>query len=308
MRILRSTFILLAVSLVASPAAADVDIAKADKLFAEGLALRESNLEQSCAKFDESLQYNPQAIGTLLNVALCDEKLGRIASAVVKFSEARDRAKEQQLTDYITAAEEHIAALTPELPYLQLKFGVPPIADTKILVNDQVVGMDRIGKLAVDPGEVSITVSAPGRLPYQTKIIVAKREMKDVEIPELEKSVTVKSSRRTLGLITTASGVAAIGGGVVIGLFARRSYNNAIKDCTQVPDTPPQCPPDAQTDTEKARTLGTVGTVVGVIGVVAVGVGLYVWLRAPKDTGERKVSLVPHVSSETAGLAAVGSF
>ncbi|MBA3393856.1 MAG: hypothetical protein H0T89_14505 [Deltaproteobacteria bacterium] len=307
MGILRSTLILLAVTLVASPAAADVDIAKADKLFAEGLALRESNLEQSCAKFNESLQYNPQAIGTLLNVALCDEKLGRIASAVVKFSEARDRAKEQQLADYIKAAEEHIASLTPELPYLQLKFGVAPIADTKILVNDQVVGMDRIGKLAVDPGEVSITVSAPGRLPYQTTIIVAKREMKDVEIPELEKSVTVKSSRRTIGLITTASGVAAIGAGVAIGLFARSSYNDAIKKCNQMTD-PPQCPSEAQTDTEKARTLGTVGTVVGVIGIAAASVGIYMWLRAPKDTGERKVSLVPHVSSETAGLAAVGSF
>ncbi|RPI08483.1 MAG: hypothetical protein EHM63_06195, partial [Actinobacteria bacterium] len=50
---------------------------KADALFAEGVKLRDSNLELACAKFGASLQLNPQAIGVLLNVAMCDEKHGR---------------------------------------------------------------------------------------------------------------------------------------------------------------------------------------------------------------------------------------
>src|SRR5512143_4337650 len=89
----------------------DPRIEKADRLFAEGKALLGSNLLQACEKFDESLRENPAAIGTLLNVALCDEKLGRVASAVAKFSEARDRAKEQGLAEHVRAAEEHIAKL-----------------------------------------------------------------------------------------------------------------------------------------------------------------------------------------------------
>src|SRR4051812_10367911 len=70
---------------VLRPAAAEDKVAKADALFAEGIKLRDSNLELACAKFGESLQLNPQAIGTLLNVALCDERLGRLASALRRF-------------------------------------------------------------------------------------------------------------------------------------------------------------------------------------------------------------------------------
>jgi len=40
----------------------------------------------------------------LLNVALCDEKLGRFASASAKFAEARDRAKEQGMDVHRKAA------------------------------------------------------------------------------------------------------------------------------------------------------------------------------------------------------------
>lgn len=309
MGIARSSLFVV-VLLASSTAAADVDIAKADKLFAEGLALRDSNLEQSCAKFEESLSYNPQAIGTLLNVALCDEKLGRIASAVAKFSEARDRAKEQQLAEHLEAAEEHIAALTPELPYLTIRFGTPPIADTKILIDDHVVPMAKIERFAVDPGERVIVVSAPGRLPFQTKIMIAKREEKQVEVPELARSVTVKSSRRTIGIITTASGAAAIATGVVIGIVAKGRYDDALKLCDTTRE-PAHCPPESQTKTENARTLGNVGTVVGAVGVVAAGVGLYLWLGAPRSSEAREargVSIVPHVSPEAAGLTAVGRF
>src|SRR5262249_28132096 len=96
----------------------DPRIDKAHQLFAEGRALMASNLTGACDKFVEPLQYTPAAIGTLLNVALCDEKLGKIASALARFTDARDRAKEQNLPEHVRAAEDHIASLTPSVPHL----------------------------------------------------------------------------------------------------------------------------------------------------------------------------------------------
>src|SRR5262247_3294211 len=133
------TTALLAAS--ASRAQADPRIDKADQLFAEGKALMASNLIQACDKFEESLHYNPAAIGTLLNVALCDEKLGKVASAVSKFTEARDHAKEQNLPEHVRAAEDHIAALTPSVPHLAIQLS-EPLPDTSVLVDDRVVARD----------------------------------------------------------------------------------------------------------------------------------------------------------------------
>src|SRR5690349_16906011 len=105
----------------AGRAQADPRIDRADQLFTEGKALLPSNLIQACSKFEESLQYNPAAIGTLLNVALCDEKLGKLASALARFTEARDHAKEQNLAEHVRAAEDHIATLTPSVPHLAIQ-------------------------------------------------------------------------------------------------------------------------------------------------------------------------------------------
>jgi hypothetical protein len=299
---------ILVVAALGARAHADTDIQEADKLFAEGLALRDTNLQQSCDKFRQSFEKNPQAIGTLMNVALCDEKFGKIASAVNKFSEARDRAKEGNLPEYLEEAEKHINALTPDLPKVTVKFLAGKPNGTKVLIGELVLPMNQIdaGKpVAVDPGELAIVVSAPGRLAYETKMMIGKKEVKSIEVPELKKGVTVKSSRRTIGLITTISGGATVATSIVIGLFARNRYNDkeAIGACTNG-----VCPAEAQTKVENARQLGTVGTVVGAVGIVATGVGLYLWLTAPKESADRKVTLVPAVGPETAGLAAVGRF
>jgi type III secretion system FlhB-like substrate exporter len=292
--------------------APDPRIEKADRLFAEGKALLGSNLVQACAKFDESLHENPAAIGTLLNVALCDEKLGRVASAVAKFSEARNRAKEQGLPEHVRAAEEHIAALTPSVPHLALTL-TEPLPDMSILIDGTLVAPGALASVAVDPGERVIVVNASARLPYRTKIIVGKAEHKDVVIPALAKSIIIKSSRLRIGQITTIVGGAALGTGLGLGLYARNLYHKQFDDgrCTHAePDD--LCSPQGQTQTNRARTLGNVGTVVGVAGVAVAGVGVYLWLRAPNSTPngprDQRLTVVPEVSADGLGVVAAGRF
>ena len=292
--------------MLATRAHAEVDIKEADRLFALALSLRESNLEQSCKYFDESLEKNPNAIGTLMNVALCDEKLGKIASAHRRFSEARDRAKEGNLPEYIAEAESHIKTLEADLPHVTIKFLVPPPDGTRVLIGETVIPPSQYGNAAVDPGELVIVVSAPGRLAYETRMIIAKKESKPIEVPELKKGVTVKgSSRKSIGIIVTAAGGAAIVTSQILGLYARSKYNtNHDKGC----DMNDVCSAEEQSQTEKARTVGNVGTVVGIVGVAAAGVGLYLWITAPKEPTEKRLTFVPNVTPESAGLAAIGRF
>jgi hypothetical protein len=293
--------------------APDPQIEKADALFAEGKALVDSNLLQACTKFEESLHLNPAAIGTLLNVALCDEKLGRIASAIVKFSEARDRAKEQGLPEHIRAAEEHILALEPSVPHVAITL-TEQLPETKILIDDAIIALDAIANVAVDPGERVIVVSAPARLPYRAKLVFARGEHKDLTIPALAESVTVRSSQRRIGQIATGVGATAAGAGLGFGLYALHLYNKQFDDgrCRHVAGTGDLCQPNGQSRTERARSLGNVGTVLGIAGVVVTGVGAFLWYGAPastsNDPGDKKVSVVPSIGPDGLGIVALGRF
>ena len=306
MGILRNALVVL--TLLASRAHADIDIKEADRLFAVGLSLRDTNREQSCKYFRDSLEKNPQAIGTLMNVALCDELLGKIASAHARFSEALDRAKEGNLPDYVEEADAKIKALKDDLPHVTIKFLGERPTGTRVLIGDIVVTqtqLDNNEQVAVDPGELVIIVSAPGRLAYETRMMIGKKETKPIEVPELKKGVTVKSSsRRQIGIITTAAGAGLVITGQVLALVARSRYKKAKKDGC-VMDI---CEPDAQADIESAMTLGDVGTGVSIAGIVAAGVGAYLWITAPKDPTEKRVTFVPNVTPESAGITAVGRF
>lgn len=296
----------------AEPATA-AKLAHADQLFAEAKALLGANLIQACDKFDQSLRENPAAIGTLLNVALCDEKLGRIASAVTKFTEARDRAVEQGLRQHVRAAEDHIAALTPDVPHLSIKL-TAPVADTTVLIDDHVVDRDALDHVAVDPGERVIVVSAPTRMTYRATVVIGKAEHQDVRIPALAVAIVVRSSQRRIGQITTAAGGVALGAGIGLGLYARHMYQSQLGH--QQPgdgrcDAAGHCEPSGLARTQRAQTLGNVGTVVGVVGAVATGVGIYFWYRAPREPGnatDTKLTVVPQLGADGVGIVAAGRF
>jgi len=299
----------------AAGAAPSPKVARADQLFAEGKALLGTNLLQACGKFDESLRENPAAIGTLLNVALCDEKLGRIASAVARFSEARDRALEQGLREHVRAAEEHLADLAPKVPYLAIKL-TEPVADTTILIDGRVVALDAVDHVAVDPGERVIVVSAPARLPYRATLIVALAAQQDVVIPALAKSIVVHSSQRRIGQIAAGAGGVMIGTGLGLGFYARHLYRAQFGH--RVPgdglcDDMNRCEERGQSQIQHARTLGNVGTAVGVVGLAVAGAGAYLWYRAPRDSGaeasaDPKLVVVPALTTDCLGIAATGRF
>jgi tetratricopeptide (TPR) repeat protein len=295
------------------PAAADIDNEKADKLFTEALALRDSNPVAACEKFEQALGFNPQAIGTRLNVALCDERLGRIASAADKFAEVADRARDQNLGEFLRAAEEHLAVLTPEIPHLTITFVEPPIAETKLLIDDRVIPIDKLQqapRLAIDPGDRVITVTAPGRVAFKTTLRIAKRDDKPLEIPPLAKSV-IKSSRRTIGKITVAAGTLTVGTGIVLGLVARSHYNKEFSGLMPHCNSETKaCTDEGISAVQSARTLANVSTAVTVVGFGAIAVGAYLWLRSPsaESSPPAKVSLVPHVAPNEAGIIAIGRF
>ena len=114
------------------------------------------------------------------------------------------------------------------------------------------------------------------------------------------------SSRKSIGIITTVAGGGLIITGQVLALVARKKYNDNQK--APFCDEMDICEAEAQSQIEKAITLGNVGTVVSIAGIAAAGVGLYLWITAPSEPTEKRLTFVPNVTPESAGITAVGRF
>lgn len=311
MRIAAERLVLVGALVLAAvrPAAADDNIAKADALFAEGVKLRDSDVELACAKFGESLELNPQAIGTLLNVAVCDEKQGRIATAVRRFREARQRAAEDKLAEHLKLANEKIAALSPDVPHVKIRFlAPPPHAEPTVIFDGRLITPGTSDDVAADPGERVLVVSAPGYVSFQKTILITKGARTTIDVPALAKAVS--SSRRTVGKLAVLSGGALTVTGVTLGYFASRRYRRQFDsdECRYVGGDP-SCSPDGHSAIKSARTLGNVGTVIGGVGLAAAITGGILWYFAPaRPTSERSVRIVPQVAPDASGVAVVGRF
>lgn len=299
----------LAVAQPAKPS--DNTVARADALFEEAQALLGTDLNAACAKFAESYELNPHALGTLLNVARCDEKLGRIASAHEKFKLARDIAAEQlasgskDVAAHKKAAITHIDALEKRIPHVTIELVPPILPDITIVVDGKAHAKDKLATLPVDPGSHTIVVSAPGYQSQEVSFAIAEGEHHTVAVPRLEKSVTVGRSRRTIGIIVGGSGAVVGLTGIVVGLVARSRYN----DTTSCHADGSCDLPEDYTRRNNARSLGNVGTVVGAAGGIALVVGGVLWYTGRRTTESRsRVTFVPHVSAEAAGITAAGRF
>ena len=158
----------------------------AEAMFREGRRLMaEGNVAQACAQFAGSYALEP-ASGTLLNLALCHEKEGKIATAWAEFRAAATLAREQDRRDRSAAAEERIAVLEPKLAYVTV-VAPPGIAD--LTVTDDESGSSALGlgtAVPVDAGIHHLHAIAPGYRAWMTKFEIADGEQRTVEIANLE--------------------------------------------------------------------------------------------------------------------------
>jgi hypothetical protein len=298
----------LAVLLV-RPAFAD-DIKTADEKFEAARKLEaDGDHAGACKLFSESLALNPNAIGTILNVGLCAEHEGRIATAVRYFSDARDRAREQNLAPQLGAAEEHLAQLTPRAPHLAIAFS-ESYSDGKLLVANKIVSVVNASDVLVDPGEVSVVLSAPGRVPYSTTIQIAEGEHKALAIPELGYPVTTCTACRIVGKSLVGVGAAALVAGVIIGWKSHSDWNHDVASCMPDGTGTYVCGQDAFDKVNSDLSLGNTASVLGIAGGVLLVGGAALWYFTPEhaEQPDAHVSFVPVVTPDQAGLAAIGRF
>ncbi len=186
------TRVLLAVALCLSAGrglAQNTDVVLAETLYNEGRRLvEEGKFQEACPKFAESYRIDP-ATGTLLNLAACQEALGRYASAWTQYQEAVIAARRDQRPDRVSYAQERLAAIEPKLSWLTIQVPVAARVEGLALTLDGV----RIGEAAfgvatpIDAGVHHVEASAPGYRAWTEELSITKEgERYTLNVPALE--------------------------------------------------------------------------------------------------------------------------
>jgi hypothetical protein len=144
------------------------------------------NYDEACPKLAESQRLDPGG-GTLLNLAVCHEAVGKIATAWSEFHEALSLARRDGRTDRDDLAKERIAALAGRLPRLIIDVSAASrLVDLAIELDGALLGRPTWGSaLPVDPGRHTVVTTAPGRVRWERQVDVAVAEALRVEIPAL---------------------------------------------------------------------------------------------------------------------------
>jgi tetratricopeptide (TPR) repeat protein len=161
------------------------DDAAAQALFDKGRELMAAgDVAAACEAFSESQRMNPLP-GTLLNLAKCNEMLGRLATAWVQYREALALAKADGRKDRIEFAETRLAELTPRVPQIvvELAPGVAEVEGLRVLRDGAPLGRAALGTaLPVDPGLHVIEAEAPGFQPFRGEIEAREATIETVHI------------------------------------------------------------------------------------------------------------------------------
>lgn len=276
----------------------------AELAFQEGRALLEAGqFAEACAKFETSLKADPSAPGTLLNLGLCNERLGKTATALQWFRKAQFRSAETGMTDYEEAAKTETISLAVRVPTLRITFANPPPPGGVVFLDAHQLTEIDLARIEVDPNVAHvIELRTEGKAPIRTEVNVKDGENVTVVIPvpAPPKPVTTiveidrGRTRRVIAYSVGGAGVALWAASLFVSLDAKSSADAA------------EHPEDVLHYRDVARWGGT-SLFVG--GAAAIGVAAYLYVTAPGVERVEKTMLVaPIAGTEQLGVAVRGSF
>lgn len=287
----------------------------AEELFRRAKGLMAANKdEEACPLLEESQRLDPQ-MGTLLNLAICHENIGKTASAWGEFRAVEQQARAANRGDRVKLAHERAAKLESKLARLAIVVPVDAKAEGLVVkVDGEAKGEPLWSGMAVDPGTRTVEASAPGKMPAVMQVTVDDAGTASVTIPRLEdepvaapaparapdvgrmrdEEYAANRARKTTGIVVGAVGVAAMVGGGVFGLLAISNDGDATKACPSPCFAGSREARAADDATDRALLFANVANVALPVGVLAAAVGGYMFLGAgPTDKPAVSAQLAP---------------
>jgi hypothetical protein len=165
-----------------APNVAFADDATAEALFQAGKGLMDQKkYAEACPKLEASYKLDP-GVGTMLNLADCHEKEGKLAQAWGNWGEARDQAKRENDKARMDLAARRQKELEPRVPKLTVTVTGPAeglaVYRDELKLESVMLGVP----LPVDPGAHAITLRRGTSVLREKKIDIAEKATEEVTI------------------------------------------------------------------------------------------------------------------------------
>jgi hypothetical protein len=323
-------FLLCGMGLFSSAAAQDKE-ALAEALYKSALDLMEQGKnEEACPKLKQSHEIDP-AVGTLLYLGLCYERLGKPASAWAAYRAAGEASRKANQPERREIALERAAKIEPTLSTLTLL--MPPearVPGLQILIDGAPVGTASLGvPMPVDPGQHVVEVIAPGHETSSQDVVVdpngATHTLNLRALAAVEPAAAAAtpatsqpphdaphdtgaglSSQQTVGLVVGGVGVLGLATGAYFGIRTQSAESEAKNHCTNYPT---DCSPTGLDANEDAKTFSRYATAGFLVGGAALIGGAILYLTAPAATTDSESVRISPVMHQAGGSVWVsGSF
>lgn len=317
---------------------ARADAAVADQLFKQAKdLLKEGKVAEACERFRESYETDP-ALGSLMNLADCLERDGRIASAYGRWGEAAELAQRKQ-DDRLDFTRQRRDALKSKLSFLTVQVSGSGEGLSVYRGNTKLTSGAFGIALPTDPGEAVVQVVRGDSVLWERKVqlkeaesatvLVDLGEIARVNPPPVKKRVDQRergtgqgeaqesfwNTQRIAGFAVMGAGVVGAAIGFTFGGLAASKSGDIDEGCTSG-DTR-FCTNAGREAVDEAKTFADVSTYTLIASGIVAAVGLTVFVTAPSAAAELedrasapgfRVGLSPAVGPDGAGLQVRGSF
>lgn len=279
---------------------------------------KQGQLQEALTHYEESVRLDPK-LASLMELAECEEQLGKLIEAQSHFIAARDKAVEVQAPQSKARAEQRAAALDKRLAHLTLQLAADSPAGTQVFRDDALLEPASLGApLVANPGDHVILVKAPERpeAKYNVKLTEGDNQtlaiaagaaaapaappppppkpapVAKISTQDLQASGGSGSTQRTLGIVAGSVGIVGLGAGSVLWYVGYRDGNSIG--------------PDA----DRNLLLGQISVIGG--GALLV-TGIVLFATAPSGetssrSGGLKVTPIVNVGTNATVLGAAGEF
>lgn len=250
------------------------------------------------------------------NIALCEERLGLLVSALGDYELAASDAQPEKSEQVRHEVETRLDALKARVPRVIVRRAEGAEAATISLdgvpLGDSVLNVP----LPADPGPHVVEATAAGYLPFKESFRIAEQQtttldVKLVPVPAQVEARPVRVSRvvspglRNAGYVVGGAGIANLIASGALFYLRHTAISDLDRQCGADRGA---CPDSARSAADRGQLYTTLGNVTLAVGALSLGVGAALIIVGGHSSEPASVALAPGAPGANAGASFLGRF